>query len=197
MVCRSRLLASRLQNMLDLWAHVASEAVYVDSRFHADINGPEVASKSAIPQLQWCSLWALQYTVQVMDLHMALVAEMDLVGLDEWDYFYWYWDYLCSTGVYTSEKLRTQRFQVDMQMYETAKAEVAARSAENKKSSGKKGKKGSAASSGSAESNALPPVLPVMLQPSREELLLKGRGMLCRGVYRMCALAGAAPLGKG
>lgn len=41
------------------------------------------------------------------------------------------------------------------------------------------------------------PPLPVLKPPTTEEVLLKGRGLLCRGVYRMCALAGPAPMGIG
>jgi hypothetical protein len=179
--------------MIDLWSHVSSEAIYIDNRFHSDLSaGATDEATLQAQQLQWSSLWALQYTVQVMDLYMALMVEMDLIGVEEWDYFYWYWDYLCSTGVFTAEKLRTQRFHLDVEIYEAAKLDAArAKSAQdsaNVKKTGKKKGKGSAESK-PAETSA-PLVTPVMMPPGREELLLKGRGMLCRGVYRMCALTG-------
>ena len=120
MVCRSRLLASRLQNIIDLWGVVANEAIFVDQRFHADVHGED----SAAPQLQWCSLWSLQNVITALDLYMALMVDMDLVGLEEWDYFYWYWDYLCSTGVFTAEKLRTQRYRLDAEMFESARLDL-------------------------------------------------------------------------
>ena len=119
-VCRSRLFASRLQNIIDLWGVVANEAIFVDQRFHADVHGED----SAAPQLQWCSLWSLQNVISVLDLHMSLAVEMELVSLEEWDFFYWYWDYLCSTGVFTAEKLRSQRYRLDAEMYESARLDA-------------------------------------------------------------------------
>lgn len=216
-MCRSRLLASRIQNMLDLWAHVSSEAIFVDNQFLHDINSSAepagsqgqgkgkggAAQQAQAQNLQWCSLWALMHVITIMDLYMSLMVEMDLVGVEEWDYFYWYWDYLASTGVFAGEKLRTQRFQLDQEMHEFAKIDaerlkLAEESANSKKSGGKnKKKKGpeTAAESAAASAAALP--VPVLLPAPVEELLLKGRGMLCRGVYRMCCLAGAAPRGLG
>lgn len=120
-VCRSRLFASRLQNIIDLWGIVANEAIFVDNRFHSDLYGEE---GSAAPQLQWCSLWSLQNVITAMDLHMSLLVEMDLVAVEEWDYFYWYWDYLCSTGVFTAEKLRQQRYQLDAEIFESARLDA-------------------------------------------------------------------------
>lgn len=114
------MLASRLQNIIDLWGVVANEAIFVDQRFHADVHG----EASTAPQLQWCSLWSLQNVITALDLYMALMVEMDLVGLEEWDYFYWYWDYLCSTGVFTAEKLRTQRYRLDAEMFESARLDL-------------------------------------------------------------------------
>ena len=87
---------------------MANEAIFVDGRFHSDLYGADNASPGT-PTTQWCSLWALQNMVYVMDLYMSLMVECDLVGLEEWDYFFWYWDYLCNTGIFTAEKLRSQR----------------------------------------------------------------------------------------
>jgi hypothetical protein len=188
-----------MQNILELWGHTASEAHYMDMRFHADVNGPtaaEGANTASAPlqsqQLQWCSLWALQYTIFAMDLHMSLLVEMELIGPEEWDYFYWYWDYLCSTGVFAAEKLRTQRFHLDVEMYEHAKLEAARAKAASETS-----KKGAAKKKGKAEPTAAPvtvPVPPVQMPASREELLMKAKGMLCRGVHRMATMAGPPPL---
>lgn len=194
-----------MQNILELWAHSSSEALYVDSRFHQDINGPPPGAEGGqtqagaalqAQQLQWCSLWALQYTVFAMDLYMTLMVDLDLVGVEEWDYFYWYWDYLCSTGVFTAEKLRTQRFHLDAEMYEHAKLEAARANAAKSAAGGKKSKQ----KGGKAEAVAAPvamPIPPVQMPASREELILKAKGMLCRGVYRMCMLAEPSGVGIG
>lgn len=195
--------------MIDLWAHVSSEAIFVDNQFLQDINSAESAvttagkgAKSAqapVQNLQWCSLWALLQVILIMDLYMSLMVEMDLIGVEEWDYFYWYWDYLASTGVFAGEKLRSQRYQLDQEMHEFAKIDAArlklAEDSANKKVGGKNKKKKGPEAMVAEPATALP--VPVMLPPPVEELLLKGRGMLCRGVYRMCCLAGAAPKGLG
>lgn len=144
MVCRSRLFASRLQNIIDLWGVVANEAIFVDQRFHADVHG----EASAAPQLQWCSLWSLQNVITALDLHMSLMVEMDLVCLEEWDYFYWYWDYLCSTGVFTAEKLRTQRYRLDAEMFEGARLDAGRIKLEDEPAAKKTNKKKKKATTG-------------------------------------------------
>lgn len=122
MVCRSRLFATRLPNILELWNNVANESLFIDSNFHRDLHGAEAAAET--PQYQWSSLWALQHVISMMDLYMSLMVEMDLVGVEEWDYFYWYWDYICNSGVYAAEKLRNQRYQLALQMHSSACADL-------------------------------------------------------------------------
>jgi len=139
-VCRSRLFATRLQNIMDLWNNVANESIFIDGNFHRDLHGTEAAVET--PQYQWSSLWALQQLVYMMDLYMSLVVEMDLVGVEEWDYFYWYWDYICNSGTYAAEKLRTQCHQLAVQMHNSACADLAKLTLSDEADGGAGGKKG-------------------------------------------------------
>jgi uncharacterized membrane protein YgcG len=212
MACRSKLFSVRLQGVLDLWGSVSNEAIFVDNRFNAEIGlVPARTSEQEAeqqPVQQWASLWALTYTVQVMDLYMSLVVELDLLSAEEVDYFYWYWDYLCTTGTFAWEKLRHQKLQLQHNMYEAEAAATAAAAAAGGAASegaagvsggggggGKKGKNGkkktavaAGAGAGAVEAQVLPPA-PVLSAPSVEELLMKGRGMMCRGLFRLSAVA--------
>ncbi|KAJ1442253.1 hypothetical protein B484DRAFT_390221 [Ochromonadaceae sp. CCMP2298] len=102
---------------------VSGEAIFVDNRFTTDMlgegGGQGQGGEQGQGAQQWCSLWALLMTVQVMDLYLSLTVENDLLQVEEWDFFYWYWDYVCSTGVFTAEKLRNQRLALETEVAAT------------------------------------------------------------------------------
>lgn len=200
-VCRSRLLSSRMENVIALWGHVAGEALYVDEKFREDcgIGGDQQATATATAAaqqqqqpMQWCSLWALLLTVQMMDLYMGLVVEMNLLQPSEWDYFYWYWDYICSTASYTVDRMRSQKYQLESLLYEEEKSAAACSSnSSNKKKKKSKDNQKSISTSTTATPTTTISRQPVLQELTIEEQFIKGRGQLCRGVYRMCMLAEA------
>jgi N-alpha-acetyltransferase 35, NatC auxiliary subunit len=98
-----------------------------------------------------------------MDLHMQVLMEMDLIDCSEFDYFYWYWDYIYSAHVHSIDKLRGLRYELDISLYN-----------ESSKSKRTKG------------------VPPQPLPPLAEDMLMRGRGVLCKGIFRSAVLFKAA-----
>jgi hypothetical protein len=140
------------------------EANYLDNQFRA-------ANEITDDRAQYCSYWAILSTALLMDLQMGLTVESNLLGDDELAYFYWYWDYLCSTRAYAIEKLRELRFYLDQYNYEEELKKLA--------SAGAKGKK--------AAKGLMAPQPPAT---SSEELLIRCRGQVCRGLFRQLVIAG-------
>lgn len=131
---------------------------------------------------------------------MSQVVEMNLLSNQELDYFYWYWDYVCSTHNYACDRLRENRMQVDAELYreavlvaETAKkaalaaAAAAAKGGNNKKKS-KDSKEAAAAAAAAAGGGASVPI-PKELPPTLTEMLMRGRGNLSRGLFRVSVIA--------
>jgi hypothetical protein len=84
---RSKLL-SRLDGILGSWGVITSEAPYIDRLCLADIDAPSHVD-TVEPVNDWFSCWVLTITTHLMDIHMELLIEMDLLSLIELDYFYW------------------------------------------------------------------------------------------------------------
>lgn len=113
---------------------------------------------------------------------MSQIVEMNLLNNQELDYFYWYWDYVCSTHSYSVERLREHRMQMDAEVYRQAilDAETAKKNAVKAAGSKKKAK--------DAVKDVTVPI-PKEVETSVSELLMKGRGHLCRGLFRVSVIA--------
>jgi hypothetical protein len=48
---------------------------------------------------------------------MILLIEMNLLGIDELDYFYWYWDYINASRNWALDRMSTLRFELKMIYY--------------------------------------------------------------------------------
>ena len=192
MVNRNRLLG-KLDGLLSAWSGVAQDALYIDAEYHhrclaAAAAGDDTALAGVGEEVrqprQFCVLWVVMTTHLLIDLHMSLTVENELLGRDELAYFYWYWDYLSTTRGFamdTLRTLRTQRENAAQQRHMEQKMkqlEVAG------------GKKGKAKAPGAAER---PPLLePVELSEpiiSIEEIVVRSRGHVCRGLFRVFVLA--------
>lgn len=162
-VNRNRLL-SRLDNLLNNWGVIVRESSYIDQQFHADSNGG---------CRQWLSSWCTCQGTLLMELYLSLAMEMELVHGTELDYYYWYWDYICSSNTWAYQNLRKTRGQYDLDT--AADAAAAGGSGKGKKKGGK-----------------AKPAAPVQQQaearrfenPFPAELWMLTRGMVCRGLFR-------------
>lgn len=154
-VCRARV-SSNLQNVLSLWGSVSVEAVYVDDSIKQAIENKEVDLPKYIEAEQWCNSWTVTLTTYFMDLFMKISIENNILDSSEWDYFYWYWDYLLTSQSHAISKLYNSRFNIDTAKYK------------EKKSKGPE---------------------PTMIHPTSEDLLILGKGLLCRGIFRLVIVA--------
>jgi len=196
MVNRNRL-PSKLESLLQTWSQVTQEALYLDADYHhqclaADAAGDDMAlvgvGEDRRQPRQFCVMWTMISTHLLMDMHMSLTVENELLGRDELAYFYWYWDFLSTTRGFAMDTLRTLR----------VKRESAAQhkyiEQRMKQIEVAQGKKGKAKAPGAAAAAAEQPPLvepPEMSEPviSIEEIVVRSRGYVCRGLFRMFVLA--------
>ncbi len=165
-VCRSRII-SRMENILSLWGHVATEAMYVDDRIRLELTLP------AEQQHKWLSAWAIVMTTKFMDIYMELLMDMDVLDKTEFDSFYWYWDYILTTQGHAIDRLRSLNYQLEMTLYEEKQAEYNS-NIMNSKKNGKKNKM-----------KMIEPVPPKVIPAYAEDFLNRGKGQLCRGLFRI------------
>ena len=173
-VCRNKVLV-KTDNLLSNWATVMGEAEQIDAQFRHEIGLDISDSRQA-----WCSYWCLTLLGQLMDVHFCVLIESQLLGVNELDYFYWYWDHICGVRLVAQSNLLKMQYELHRQMYQeelkTYRAEVA------------RGKPhGSAAV---APAMPTPPPIPAGLEhgpPSSAVLALQGRKELCRGLLRVAA----------
>jgi len=98
-------LLGRVENCFSLWGIVGGEGAFVDDQF----NYEEEDSNQ-----RWFSVWCIILVTTVVDVYFTLLAEADLLELDELDYFYWYWDYVLSTNVWAVNKLKDSKLALEV-----------------------------------------------------------------------------------
>jgi hypothetical protein len=188
LLCSNRnTIPARMDQSLSLWGAVSNDAVFVDEKFRIDNEIPDVQ--------QWCSSWALVQTAGIMDLHMGLLVESDVLGAQELDYFFWYWDYICTTKSFAISRLRDQRYALDMTVFSTAVERWKASEAEAAAVANKAGKKkNNKASKGVPAST--PPNLPTPTKRAMtvDEMMVTGRAQLNRALFRMAIVYGQVGL---
>lgn len=197
---RNRLVV-KLEQVLSHWGQLVMEAKYVDTTFNKQNDIQD-------ERQQWCLYWVTVVTSQLMDFHMGLIAEAGLLAVNEMDYFYWYWDFICTTRITTQEKLRSLKHECECSIFEVAllneaeelqRADKEAQRAGGGKKGKKKGKTPQAMTVSSSEKlseailvaakdslkakGILPPQPHIMC--TVEEYYTKGRGQLCRGIFRI------------
>ena len=150
-VNRSKLMV-RFDSILAVWGNMMTEAVFVDRKFRID-------NALDDERIQWITYWTMCFTTQYMDLHMALLIEMNLLSMDELAYFYWYWDYINSSRCWTLDRMNTLRYELSMIYY-----------MDDMKTGNDKKKK--------IEK-------PVPIEPDIELLMIQGKGNLCKGLFRL------------
>jgi hypothetical protein len=150
-VNRSKLMV-RFDNVLASWGNMITEAVYADRKFRFD-NALEDE------RIQWLTYWTMLFTTQCMDLHMGLLVEMNLLSIDELDYFYWYWDYINASRNWALDRMNTLRFELKMIYY-----------IDEMKSNTDKKKK--------IEK-------PLPAEPDIEQLMIQAKGHICKGLFRL------------
>ena len=182
----------KLDSLLSRWGAVMSDMTEVGSQFL------KVTGVNDDRQL-WCQYWTLLHTTLLMDLFMGVSVESSLLGNNELDYFYWYWDFICNTRCWAYERLRLLSHDLKISLYELELAQAKAASdggggsgggggGGKKKGGGKATSSSSAPSSSSAKSLPRPdPPSPPL--PSVDETVQRAKGHLCKGVFRLLVVA--------
>ncbi len=167
-ICRNKLLV-KTDTLLSSWAIVIGEAEQIDHEFRQ-----ELGIDSADSRQHWITCWTLASLTQLMDLHLCLMMESNLLSMNEIDYYYWYLDHVCSARVYAQDTLLGLSSELQVQSY---KDELTAYMNEVKKV-------------GITNVKLPKPVKPRALAgaeggpPSASMLILRGRKELCRGLLR-------------
>jgi hypothetical protein len=176
MLCGSRYrVLTKLDQLMATWGKVAEEAAVVDF---------EVRAQSGIQgedDQQWFEKWVLRQIVNLMALHMNVMAEMNLLSSFEVSSFLWYTEYVASTKLWVLQKLRELNYMLEKTIYDSKIMEAQALVKESKKNkkaaSGKDVKEAKRLLESSGAPNAP--------QPSAEEQLVRGYIQLLRGSMRV------------
>lgn len=185
---RNRIMV-KLEAPLSAWGNLIHEGNIIDRMFR-DIN--QIADEKQ----QWCMLWSSMVCTTLMDLSIGLMIEYDLLSIEEMGYIFWYWEYIYSSKLIALERLRTMRFEVENIMYSALlDAEMTSRKDDLRKKASSKGKKikqiEKLINDPSIRTDAIDALFkrqifePLSIQYTCEELYVRGRGQLCRGVFRM------------
>ena len=181
MTHRSKLLP-RLDNIFNHWSVIQKEASYIDERY-LEVNN--ISDPQNI--LQYVSNWTVLLVSILMDTHMGIVVEADLLAPSELDYFYWYWDYVLSVKAYTLVMLKELNFKLKMDSYNEMKlSSIEALKAlkANKSSNSKKDKNRNKMKS------ELQRIIdePIPMKDdnfSIDELVTKARSSIYKGLYKL------------
>jgi hypothetical protein len=113
-LCTNRTkLFAKMEALLANWGVLSHHATIVDAHFRDDF---EIQDENQT----WLSWWVLSLTTIMMDANMSLLLEMEMLDICDLDYFYWYWDFICSTNVWSSEQLRKLKYEIDHTKYKAA-----------------------------------------------------------------------------
>lgn len=196
-VARAKIFSNRLTNVLQAAGNLVAEALYVDEQIKNVATLPAAdsdpgAEQSTVP-MQWCTTYGAVISTMQMELYLQLLCELQLPEVEEFDYIYWYYDYIYSTQLHALEKIRAQRLHMDIlncqeDWRQQAEAErlrqAEVKQGKKKKSKGKKESSAvdSTSSALSADSAMKPPEV---ILPTAEDVIHRGRAQLCRGIFRL------------
>ena len=174
----------RMENALSSWAVVLLDARIIDQELHKVFEYD--------PRVIFFSLYVLVQIATLMDLHMSMLVDSDLLSFNEMDYFYWYWDYIISTKIYALNMLRDCYNRMEQEMHlqrmteaMSIKTEIEDRRKEEKKKKIKRNPEVRARDTEKlkeAEKVLRESFHPVMA--SADELYMHMKGHLCRATYK-------------
>ena len=169
----------RLDSVLDSWGVVFQDANTMDQTL-AQLH-------PSIQPVTWFTYWTCVQVTALMDLHMCVVVEGDLLTLQEMDYFYWYWEYICASRLWTFTNIRNWRNQLDGIRYCTRREEaekIVSKAQLLKKAKRKKDLAAMSTELQVAQQTLLEqPPTPVVLTP--DELVTRLKSQLCGAMYRL------------
>jgi hypothetical protein len=126
----------RMDLLFSVWGNVATESLYLDERINEEIAADPSRYSDLIAlaenngtttgPMYWFATWSVIHTTMIMNLFMKLTVEMDVLEIKEYDYFYWYWDYILSTHLYSIDKIKSQIIQLNKKRFLKKKEEFAA-----------------------------------------------------------------------
>lgn len=172
-VCRTKMLA-RLAHLLDKFVMLVRDAATLDMMLKESTEA-EVHNRTC----QWFYVSMTSLLTFFMDLNFELTVEMNLLHASEIAYFYWYWDHVLATRVWTLQQLRELDYRERSAHHSNDIKQAEDSVAQAKTQSSSKRKK--------AEQH-LSKLKTQAVQPSDasiEELQWNLKSTLCRGYYHM------------
>lgn len=104
------------------WNKISEDAPRVDQAMSILIYP---AGTDAPAEIFWSTKWCLRILSVLLEAHLMLLTELDLVSGFELDSYYWFLEYITSTHIWSLRKLREMRFMFDKHMHQHAVAEAA------------------------------------------------------------------------
>jgi len=174
----------RMENTISSWGVVLLDARILDQEMHKAFKYDQ--------RVVFFSLYILIQLSTLMDLHMSMLVEAELLSFNEMDFFYWYWDYIISTKIYALNCLRDWYNHMEQEICIrrqeealTIKTKIEASRKEEKKKKIKRSQETRAKDSENlkeAEKTLRDKFQPVLA--STDELFMRMKGNLCRAIYK-------------
>jgi hypothetical protein len=120
------------------WNKVSEDAPRVDQATLPHLY-PAGLAVPAQTEIYWATKWVMRIMSVLMENHLLLLAELDLLSTFELDSFYWFLEYVTSTRIWSIRKLREMRFYYDKAIHEFQIAEATQLMKDEKKNKNKKG----------------------------------------------------------
>lgn len=171
----------KLDSNVMSWNKISVDAPRVDQAIALELYpaGVEIPT-----EIYWSTKWALRILSVLLENHLVLLSELDLVSGFELDSYYWFMDYVTSTHIWAIRKLREMRFNYDKLMHTYTVAEATKTVKVEKKN-----KKSTLSGKQLKELKRImesPP--PVIVSPPLQEMLALASNTLYKGVIRLIVL---------
>eukprot|EP01038_Epipyxis_sp_PR26KG_P016017 gene16017-21740_t len=109
-------LFGRMEGILSYFGTISADSLIIDGELKKIFK--EYFEIPLMLKQQWFSSWAMIITTSLMDQYLSLMMEFQLLEVNELDYFFWYWDFVCNSYIFSIDKLKTARFEYDTYLYE-------------------------------------------------------------------------------
>ena len=166
----------KLENNILSWSKVSEDAPRVDQIIDSSLYS-DISSTSRPSEIYWATKWCLRAMSTLMETHLLLFAELDLLSSFELDSYYFFLEYVTSTKIWVFRKLREMRYKHDSAIHAHAVATAAKLVKDHKKGKGAK-LTGKQLKEAKKEMESPPPVvLPILIEESAAiaaNLLYKG-----------------------
>lgn len=170
----------KLDSNITSWNKVSEDAPRIDHTINLQLY-PEGALGPAQTEIYWGTKWCMRLVSTLLESHLLLMSELDLLSGFELDSYYWFLEYVSSTRVWAIRKLREMRYAYDKAMFEFKIAQATKLIKDQKKN---KNSKISGKQVKDAKRVLESPAPPVPAAPA-EEMLALASNHIYKGIVRL------------